>query len=147
MTSLDLVPCRNLTQNVKCEMCIPATDLKVVGEDLIGCPTLKITCADREVSNYKINCLTLVSSPNLVCPVLPSGDTGIFASGGTGKTILLILASILAILFIAGLGYYVITKYFGFEIPNVFQPVDVYTEDVAPLNGNIQVVDDPEESM
>jgi len=149
-TTLDLVPCNdfysNLTQNVKCEMCIPVTDLKVVGADLIGCPTVKITCSDIEVSNYQIDCLSLVNSPKLVCPNAPvapgQADTGIFASGGTGKTILLVLASILGLLFIAGLGYYTITKYFGFEIPNVFQPVDVYTEDVEPLKDGIQVVDE-----
>jgi len=145
MTSLDLMPCRNLSQNMKCQTCVAATDLNVVGDQLVGCPTLKIACSDMEVSNYKINCLTLVTSPQLVCQ---PDNSDVAMAGGAGKTVLLILASILALLVIAGLGYYLITKYFGYDIPNVFQPVDVYTEEgegVTPLKSDIQIVDEEEE--
>jgi len=154
--SIDLLPCQSVADNVNCQMCVQANSLHVSGSELIGCPTVLLTCEDIEVSNYQIDCLTLIKSDKLVCPAAPGSalsgknDTGFFSSlgsAGTGKTILLILASILTLLFIAALGYFAMTKYFGFDLPNPFQQVDVYTEDEAPLKPDITDEDLEDESM
>jgi len=152
--SLELLPCQELAENVNCEMCVEAKNLQVIGSELKGCPTVKLTCEDIVVSNYQIDCLTLIKSDKLVCPTSPSNapknDTGFFGilgGAGTGKTILLVLACTLALLFIAGLGYFAMTKYFGFDLPNPFRQVDVYTEDEAPLRTDITDEDLEEESI
>jgi len=136
---LTLLPCQSLSNNAKCEMCVDATDLQVVGTELHGCPTVKVTCNDVTVSDYQMNCLTIAKSDVLICPYTPtmvdiSTNSTIFGFEGTGKIVLLIMGCFLVVLFLGGLAYFAITKYFGFNISNPFQQVDNYAEDEAPLS-------------
>jgi hypothetical protein len=146
-----VVPCTSFfSENIECELCIDMTDINVQGTKLIGCPNIKTTCNSMLVSDSPINCVTLGESEKLLCPTPPGrmNNTDLFGSSRTGKTILLVLAVIVALVFLLGTGYVILTKFFGIYLPNPFdqgQP-EVYIEDEAPLNGNDDD-DDLEEDM
>jgi len=147
---LTLLPCQSLSNNINCETCIDATDLQVVGTELRACPTVKVTCNDVTVSNYQMNCLAIAKSDVLICPYTPTmvdtaTNSTIFAMAEPGKLVLLIMGCFLVLLFLGGLGYFAVTKYFGFNISNPFQQVELYAEDEAPLTPDNRGLE--EESM
>jgi hypothetical protein len=139
INSFPVVPCRTVLEVPPCQLCINMNNLTIQGDQLTGCPTIKTVCDSQPFSENKLDCVLLAQTPELICPT-PSGppvmnDTDPNTSR-TSNTILLVLATVLAVLFLLGSGYILITKYLGVYLPNPFDTgkPEVYVEDEAPLN-------------
>jgi len=138
INSFPVVPCRTVLQDPLCKLCINMNNLTVEGDELIGCPTIKTVCNSQPLSENQLDCMVLAQTPELICPtpttpVMNNTDPN---ASKTSNTVLLVLATVLAVLFLLGSGYILITKYLGVYLPNPFDTgkPEVYVEDEAPLN-------------
>jgi len=152
ITSISDIPCRNVQLSdlgYTCELCTKITDIKIEGNEIIGCPNLDMTCNGILVREGKIDCVSLAKSDKLICTQPtdtngPKNDTGMFNLGSNSRIVLVVLATILGALLFIGIGYFILTKWVGIYLPNPFEqssPV-VYVEDETPLNAVDRDLDD-----
>jgi hypothetical protein len=120
INSFPVVPCRTVLEEPPCQICINMDNLTIEGDELRGCPTIKTVCDTEPLADNELDCIVLAKTQQLICPTPTSApvmnDTDPNASK-TSNTILLVLATVLAVLFLLGSGYILITKYLGVYLP------------------------------
>jgi len=99
---LILVDRQKIGENQNCDMFVVANEISIIGNELRGCPTLKIECAGLEIDSEKLGCVTLVKSNSLLCSSTSAGGIEI-----SNKIMLIIIATGLLVASVTSFGYFI----------------------------------------
>jgi hypothetical protein len=128
-TSFPIVPSKTVINepSINCDITLNMENIHTAQDNLIGCPTLNLTCNSILARSDRLNCINLAKYDP--CPDNPTPDEPQQSSNYSSQ-IFFGLGLMLVILVLLSLGYLVIKKFGGFGKSNP----EVYVEDEEPLN-------------